>query len=476
MYFDHEMGRNKNNEVFEEITIGNVAAEGKCVARVNNQVVFVEGVAPGDVVDLMVTKRKKNFLEGKPVRFYNFSDYRQKPFCAHFDLCGGCKWQHLKYESQLEFKQQQVVDSLERIAKVQLPEIKNILPSPDDRYYRNKLEFTFTNKRWLTSEEIKTGNIISKNALGFHVPKRFDKIIDIQHCHLQPDPSNTIRVKVRDFAEENNLPFFDLVNQTGFLRNLIIRNTLSGQLMVVVVFAYENKAEIQKLMNFIKEEFPDISSLQYVVNTKKNDTINDLEVIPFSGRPYITETMDGLDFRIGPKSFFQPNPKQALQLYKTARNFANLSGHEVVYDLYTGTGTIANFVAGKSKKVVGIEYLAEAIEDAKINSQINNITNTEFFAGDIQNILNEDFLYIHGLPDVIITDPPRAGMHADIIHMLLRIAAPTIVYISCNPATQARDIGMLDEKYELKAVQPVDMFPHTTHVENVVLLKLKDEE
>ncbi|CAN5576483.1 23S rRNA (uracil(1939)-C(5))-methyltransferase RlmD [soil metagenome] len=468
------MGKNRKTTVFEEINIENVAAEGKCVARVDNQVIFVEGVAPGDVVDLLVTKRKKNFMEARPIKFYSYSEDRQKPFCAHFDLCGGCKWQHLTYESQIKFKQQQVVDNLERIAKVKLPAINPILPSPDERYYRNKLEFTFTNKRWLTHEEIKTENILSKNALGFHVRKRFDKIIDIQHCHLQPDPSNTIRVRVRNFAEENNLPFFDLVNQIGFLRNLIVRNTLDGQIMVIVIFAYEDQYNIDKIMSFIEKEFSEITSLLYVVNPKKNEIIHDLEVITFSGKSYITETMEGLHFRIGPKSFFQPNVKQALQLYSTARNFANLTGQEVVYDLYTGTGTIANFVAGKSKKVIGIEYVAEAIEDAKINSKINNISNTQFYAADIQNLLNEDFLNSHEPPDVVITDPPRAGMHQDVVNMLLKMAAPTIVYISCNPATQARDIGMLDEKYELKAVQPVDMFPHTTHVENVVLLNLRD--
>lgn len=466
----NKKSRRNRNFIIENVTIESVAAEGKCVARHDNQVIFVESVAPGDVVDLLVYNRKKSFMEARPVKFHQFSTFRQKPFCAHFDNCGGCKWQHLDYEKQLEFKRQQVVDNLERIGKISLPEIPPILASPLDRYYRNKLEFTFSNKRWLTNDEIQTQDELSRNALGFHVPKRFDKIINIEHCHLQGDPSNAIRVKVRDYAEQHQLTFFDIVNQTGFLRNLIIRNTQSGELMVLVQFAYEDQIEINKLMEFLQSEFPEITSLLYVVNEKKNEIFHDLEVKTFAGNPFITEEMEGLQFRIGPKSFFQTNAYQAFELYKIARNFAGLSGNEIVYDLYTGTGTIANFVAKYAKKVIGLEYVPEAIEDAKINSKINNIENTVFFAGDIQNLLDEAFVQQNELPDVIITDPPRAGMHANVVEMLLKIAAPKIVYVSCNPATQARDIALLDPLYEVKEIQPVDMFPHTHHVENVVLL------
>jgi 23S rRNA (uracil1939-C5)-methyltransferase len=459
--------------IFEKVQIGNVAAEGKCVARYENQVIFVEGVAPGDVVDLLVVNKKKSFMEARPLHFHKLSEHRQLPFCAHFEVCGGCKWQHLTYPIQLEYKRQQVIDNLERIAKVPLPDVNPILPSPDERYYRNKLEFTFSNKRWLTNNEIQSDEIYSRNALGFHIPKRFDKIINIEHCHLQSDPSNTIRVQVREYAEAHNLLFFDMVEQTGFMRNLIIRNTTLGELMVIVQFAYHDETEIRNLMEFLRIRFQEITSLLYVVNSKKNELFHDLQVITYAGKSFITEEMEGLQFRIGPKSFFQTNAKQALELYRIAREFAGLTGTEVVYDLYSGTGTIANFVAKNAKKVIGLEYVPEAIEDAVINSQINNIQNTEFYAGDIQELLNATWLQEHELPDVIITDPPRAGMHLNVLDMLLKIAASKIVYISCNPATQARDISILDEKYKVVKVQPVDMFPHTQHVENVVLLKLK---
>ncbi|MDQ3394279.1 MAG: 23S rRNA (uracil(1939)-C(5))-methyltransferase RlmD [Bacteroidota bacterium] len=473
------MGRNnrKNqNFILEKVSIGNVAAEGKCVARYDNQVIFVEGVAPGDVADLLVTNKKKSFMEAKPLKFHEYSPFRQLPFCAHFKVCGGCKWQHINYDTQLEYKRQQVIDNLERIAKVALPEINPILASPQDRYYRNKLEFTFSNKRWLTTEEIKSEGKLSRNALGFHIPKRFDKIINVEHCHLQPDPSNTIRVQVRGYAEAHNLSFFDMVEQTGFLRNLIIRNTTSGEIMVIVQFAYQDDVEIENLMGFLEKRFPEISSLLYIVNTKKNEIFHDLPVITYAGKPYITEEMEGLQFRIGPKSFFQTNALQAYELYRIARDFAGLTGQEIVYDLYTGTGTIANFVAKNALKVIGLEYVPEAIDDAIVNSQINNINNTVFYAGDIQDLLNDTLINQHGQPDVVITDPPRAGMHVNVVEMLLKIKAPKIVYISCNPATQARDLALLDQKYKVLKVQPVDMFPHTQHVENIVLLRLRGED
>lgn len=466
------MGQKQKSQVIEKVTITGIAAEGKCIARHENQVIFVEDVAPGDVVDLQVTMKKKKFMEGKPLRFHQYSKDRQAPFCIHYDMCGGCKWQHITYDLQLAYKRQQVIDNMERIAKVTLPEIQAIIPSAETRYYRNKLEFTFTNKKWLTKEEIaSTDEALNKDALGFHIPRRFDKILDITHCHLQPEPSNSIRNALKAFAREKNLPFYDLVGQEGLMRNLIVRTANTGDVMAIVQFAYEDQEAIDMVMAFIHDRFPEVTSLQYIINSKGNDSFYDQDVICFAGEATITEAMEDLRFRVGPKSFYQTNAAQALVLYQVARDMAGLQGHETVYDLYTGTGTIANFVARTAKKVVGIEAIAAAIEDARVNATINTIENTLFFAGDMRDVLNMDFIKQHGQPDVIITDPPRAGMHVDVVQRLLEIGASRIVYISCNPATQARDIALLDAMYAVKAVQPVDMFPHTYHVENVVLLE-----
>ncbi|HEY8400357.1 MAG TPA: 23S rRNA (uracil(1939)-C(5))-methyltransferase RlmD [Cytophagaceae bacterium] len=456
----------------ENVCIQDIVAEGKCITRHENKVIFVENVAPGDIVDLKVFKSKKNFAEASVTKFHEYSKDRKEPFCQHFGTCGGCKWQHIAYEVQLKYKQKQVADALERIGKVKLPEISSILPSQATTYYRNKLEFTFSNKRWLTEDEIGSEETLQRNALGFHIPGRFDKILDITHCYLQPDPSNAIRLEVQKYALEKGLIYFDLKEQVGLLRNLIIRTASTGETMVIVQFFHEDEAIIP-LMEHLKTTFPQITSLNYIVNPKKNETFHDQEVILFAGTPYITERMENLQYRIGPKSFYQTNSEQAYHLYKVTREFAGLTGEEVVYDLYTGTGTIANFVAAKAKKVIGIEYVEMAIEDAKVNSQINNINNTIFYAGDMKDILTADFVAKHEKPDVIITDPPRAGMHEDVCKVLLASGAKRIVYVSCNPATQARDIALLNEKYEVKKVQPVDMFPHTHHVENVVLLELR---
>lgn len=459
-------------KVLEQVLIEGIAAEGKCVARVDDQVIFVQEVAPGDVVDVLVTRKKPSFMEGKPLKFHSYSKDRVAPFCEHFGTCGGCKWQHIPYELQLKYKHQQVVDNLERIAKVALPEITPILGSSNVQFYRNKLEYTFTDWRWLTKEEIDSEGEINRNGLGFHIPGRFDKILDIDKCFHQPDPSNAIRLAVRDYARENEIEFFNIRKQTGVLRNLIIRNSVKNDWMVIVQFAKEDDSN-EGLLNHIAENFPEVTSLQYVINGKANETFQDLEVITHKGLPYITEEMEGIQFRVGPKSFYQTNATQAYELYKIARDFAALTGEEIVYDLYTGTGTIANFVAKDAKQVIGVEYVEAAIEDAKINSEINKIDNTLFYAGDMKDLLNDDFMAQHEKPDVIITDPPRAGMHADVVNMLLKIGAEKIVYVSCNPATQARDIALLDEKYKVTRVQPVDMFPQTHHVENVVLLELK---
>lgn len=458
--------------VLENLRITAIAAEGKCIARHEEVVVFVEGaVAPGDVVDVQLTRKKKNFMEGVPVRFHEQSALRTTPFCEHFGTCGGCKWQHIRYETQLAYKQQQVVDNLERIAKVSLPTVQPILASAEKTYYRNKLEFTFSPNRWLTDADMPFKDSLDRRALGFHIPKRFDKILDIQHCYLQPDPSNAIRLAVRQYAAEHNLSFHDNVRQEGFLRNLIIRTANSGEIMVILQLFHEDLSDTEKLLGFLHGQFPQITSLQYIVNGKGNETFHDLEVKLFAGQPYITERMEELQFRVGPKSFYQTNAGQAYQLYKIAREYANLQGNETVYDLYTGTGTIANFVARQARKVIGLEYVPMAIEDAKVNAQLNQITNAEFFAGDIRELLTENFLQQHGKPDVVITDPPRAGMDPAVTEMLLVAAPQRIVYVSCNPATQARDVGLLDARYTVKAVQPVDMFPHTHHVENVVWLE-----
>jgi 23S rRNA (uracil1939-C5)-methyltransferase len=457
--------------VLENVPILEMAAEGKCIARYNDKVIFVEHAAPGDVADLKIVKNKSRFSEAVPIKFRALSDKRTEPFCEHFGICGGCKWQHITYETQLFYKEKQVKDNLERIAKIQIPPIEPILPSAVQQFYRNKLEYTFSNKKWLTTEEINSGLDYNRNALGFHIPGRFDKIIDIQNCYLQPAPSNDIREAVKKEALESGISFFDLIQQTGLLRNLIIRTSTLGEVMVIVQFFEKNEMMIQKIMDCLKNKFPSITSLLYIINTKKNETYQDQEIITYSGNPYITEQMEGLTFRIGPKSFYQTNPVQAYELYKIVRNFAGLTGKELVYDLYTGTGTIANFVAAHCARVIGLEYVEMAIEDAKVNSHINGIQNTEFYAGDIKDLLSEEFIHLQGKPEVVITDPPRAGMHEGVIQMILHMEPGKIVYVSCNPATQARDLALLDCKYEVKKIRPVDMFPHTQHVENVVLLE-----
>lgn len=467
------MSRKMKNKVLTNLTIERIASEGKCVGHHDGKVVFVANVAPGDVVDVRITKGKSSFMEGEAIHFHEYSKDRITPFCPHFGTCGGCKWQHIHYELQKEYKRQQVVDQFERIAKVAIPEVAPILGSAKTQYYRNKLDFTFSNSRWLTREEINSGEDFERNALGFHIPKMFDKIIDIEHCYLQDGLSNDVRNGLRDFARANQLSFYNIRSQQGLLRNLIIRTTSTGQTMVIVQFGENDPEGIQLVMNFLKERFSGITSLLYVINTKGNETFHDLELVTFAGQPFIEEEMEGLKFRIGPKSFYQTNSEQAYELYKVARDFADLKGDEVVYDLYTGTGTIANFVAKRAKQVIGVEYVEAAIEDAKLNSQLNGITNTLFYAGDMKDILNEEFISNHAKPDVIITDPPRAGMDEKVVQMLLRLEAPKIVYVSCNPATQARDLALLDEKYQVEKVLPVDMFPQTYHVENVVLLKRK---
>lgn len=470
----------KKNRILEEVKIEGIAAEGKALARVENKVVFVKGVAPGDIVDLRVIKKRKNYLEATPVHFHKYSDDRVEPFCEHFGTCGGCKWQHIPYQLQLDFKQQQVEDQLIRIGKIEGIKPAKIMGSKNTEYYRNKLEFTFSNNRWLTREEIDSGESFDQSVLGFHVPGRFDKILQINHCYLQAEPSNSIRNAVYEFAIENDIAFYDIKKNVGLLRNLTIRTTSTGETMVILQVGENNRNDTVKVLEFLKSTFPEITSLNYVINLKLNDSMQDQQVINYAGQEYITEEMikeegsdEKLQFRIGPKSFYQTNSEQAYELYKAARKFAALTGDEIVYDLYTGTGTIANFVAHEAGKVVGIEYVEEAIVDARINSEINGIENTSFFAGDMKDVLNDEFVAENGKPDVIIVDPPRAGMHADVVKMLDRLGAKKIVYVSCNPATQARDVDLLKDNYKVVSLQPVDMFPQTHHVENIALLELK---
>ena len=467
--------KKKELPLLEKVTITDVAAEGKAVAKVNELVIFVPYVVPGDVVDLQVKRKKNHYAEAVAVKFHEKSPLRTEPFCSHFGVCGGCKWQCLSYEEQLKYKQKQVFDNLTRIGKVELPEFRPILGSEKARFYRNKLEFTFSNKRWLTEEEVKQDvKYDQMNAVGFHIPGAFDKVLAIDKCWLQDDISNQIRNAVRDYAYAHNFPFFDLRTQEGLLRNIMIRTSSTGELMVVLqckVTDDEGRRKMEEILQFMADSFPQITSLMYVINNKCNDTIGDLDVEVFKGNDHIFEEMEGLRFKVGPKSFYQTNSEQAYNLYKVAREFAGLTGNELVYDLYTGTGTIANFVARKARKVVGIEYVPEAIEDAKVNSALNGIDNTLFYAGDMKDILTNDFIAEHGRPDVIITDPPRAGMHNNVIDVILAAEPKRIVYVSCNPATQARDLQLLDGKYKVTAVQPVDMFPHTHHVENVVQLE-----
>lgn len=468
------------NKIIEQISIIDIAEEGKGVGKTDELVVFVEKAVPGDVADLEIYRKKKNFAEAKISKLIKPSQYRTDAFCAHFGVCGGCKWQHMLYDAQLLYKQKAVTDALQRLGKLDVTGLMlPILPSRQTTYYRNKLEYTFSNKRWLTDGETRTDDM-ELNALGFHVPGRFDKILDIDHCYLQADPSNQIRNRVREYALQQGMSFYDIKAHEGGLRNLIIRTSSTGELMVIVVFAYATQEQIEAMMGFVAAEFPQITSLLYIVNKKMNDTIFDQDVVAYRGPDYIYEAMpvsaDGkevIKFRIGPKSFYQTNSEQALHLYEIARDFAEFKGDELVYDLYTGAGTIANFVAGRVKQVIGVEYVPQAIEDAKVNSAINNITNTTFYAGDMKDVLTADFVAQHGKPDVIITDPPRAGMHVDVVNRMMEISAEKIVYVSCNAATQARDLLILKEKYDVVKIQPVDMFPHTQHVENVVLLKLK---
>lgn len=466
--------KKKELPLFENVEVVDIAAEGKAIARVDDMVVFIPYVVPGDIIDIQLTRKKNKYAEGKPVRFVSYSSNRTESFCEHFGICGGCKWQILPYSEQLKFKQKQVEDNLVRIGKIELPEIQPILGSDKTQFYRNKLEFTFSNKRWLTLEQIHSGESFDNmNALGFHIPGMFDKVLDINKCWLQDDISNQIRNFVRQYCYEKNYTFFDLRNRGGLMRNMIVRTSTTGELMVIVVFYDNEKEQHEDLLNAIANKFPSITSLLYIINQKANDTITDQEVLTWKGNDFIYEEMEGLKFKIGPKSFYQTNSEQAYNLYKITRDFAGLTGNELVYDLYTGTGTIANFVASQANKVVGIEYVEDAIEDAKFNSQNNGVENTLFYAGDMKDILTQDFINEHGRPDVIITDPPRAGMHDDVTKTILFAEPNRIVYVSCNPATQARDLALLDEKYKVEKVQPVDMFPHTHHVENVVLLVKK---
>lgn len=471
------MGRKKLDLILENVKIEAVAAEGKSLAHVDGTVVFVEFAVPGDIVNVKVTKKKKNYMEGFILEIVKPSEDRLQPFCEHFGICGGCRWQPLPYDMQLKAKQQQVWDQLVRIGHLEIPDISPILPSDKTKYYRNKLEFTFSNKRWIyNNEDPDSLTDEERLGLGFHVGKFFDKVLDIKHCSLQPDPSNEIRLFIREYAVTHNLEFYNIRENTGFLRNIIVRNNQVGDVMLTVCFAYDDQDKIVPMLDAIAAEFPQIKSLHYVINEKLNDSISDLDCILYKGEDAIWETMGKLKFKIGPKSFYQTNSEQAYKLYSVAKEFAALTGNEVVYDLYTGTGTIAQFISDKASKVIGIEYVKEAIEDARINAEANGITNCTFFDGDMKDILTADFIKEHGKPEVMIIDPPRAGMHPDVVKVIMEAAPERIVYVSCNPASQARDLAMMSPMYEITAVQPVDMFPHTMHVENVCALKLKDKK
>lgn len=467
--------KRKPYPVLEGVSIIDVAAEGNAIARVDDMVVFVPYGAPGDIVDIQLVKKRKSYAEGRIIRIVNPGNSRISPICSHFGICGGCRWQHLPYEVQLQCKQKQVVDALERIAKIELPSVLPIKGSDNIWEYRNKMEYTFSNKRWLTAEQMASGaTFTERDGAGFHIPGAFDKVLDIEQCHLQESFGNDIRNFVKEYGISNGLSFYDLRGQNGLLRTLMVRIASTGETMAVMCFGEDDREAINAVMDAIRHRFPGITSLMYVINLKVNDTIADQEVILHSGREYIEEEMEGLRFRIGPKSFYQTNSRQAYELYKVVRDFAGLTGNELVYDLYTGTGTIANFVSRKARKVVGIEYVPEAIADAKVNSAVNGIENTVFYAGDMKDVLNAEFIARNGHPDVIIVDPPRAGMHSDVVDVILDAAPKRIVYVSCNPATQARDLALLDTRYRAVAVQPVDMFPHTHHVENVVRLERRD--
>lgn len=470
------MARNKTEIILRNVEIEAVAAEGKSLAHVEGAVLFVEFAVPGDIVDVKVTKKKKNYMEGFILSIVKPSAHRLKPFCEHFGICGGCKWQPLPYTMQLQAKQQQVYDQLVRIGHLEVPEISPILPSEKTAFYRNKLEFTFSSKRWINNDEdAEALSPEEKLGLGFHVGRFFDKVLDIRHCSLQPEPSNKIRLFIKDYALKHKLEFYNIRENTGFLRNMIVRNNKKGDVMLTIVFAYMDET-IAPMLDAISKEFPEITSLYYVINSKLNDSISDLECTLYKGDDAIWETMGNLKFKIGPKSFYQTNSDQAHRLYSVAKEFAALTGNEIVYDLYTGTGTIAQFVSDKAAKVIGIEYVKEAIDDAWVNAEANKIDNCTFFAGDMKDILTSEFIAEHGKPEVMIIDPPRAGMHPDVVKVILEAAPERIVYVSCNPASQARDLAMMSDKYEITAVQPVDMFPHTMHVENVCALRLRTEE
>ncbi len=461
----------KKKPIFENIEITDIGAEGKALAKADGRVIFVRGGIPGDVMDIQITKKRRKYMEGIPLHIYKHGDMRVKPFCKHFGICGGCKWQHLEYTKQLEYKQKQVSEQFRYIGDLCIPEVNPILPAPENQYYRNKLEFTFSNKRYLLKEEIDNKiKIEQSDALGFHVTGLYDKVVNIEHCYLQNDPSNQIRNKTKSFADKEQLPFFDIRNQTGFLRNLIIRTSSLNEVMVIVSFFYDNKEQVSKVMTFLSDTFPEINSLMYVVNPGGNDNITGLEVKCWKGKPYIHEKIEQLTYQIGPTSFYQTNSQQVVNLYKKIKEFAGLTGDETVYDLYTGIGTIALYLADAAKKVIGIESVHEAVENARINASLNNISNAEFYTGDMKDILTSTFIRETGIPDIIILDPPRAGVHPDVINTLLKAAPEKIIYVSCNPATQARDINMLGNQYKIFSLQPVDMFPHTHHLENITLL------
>ncbi len=461
---------NKFLPLLEKVEIEDAGSEGKALLRFENMVVFVPFAAPGDVCDIQITRKRKSFYEGRIEKIHTYSEMRTEPKCSHFGSCGGCKWQHIEYEKQLEYKQKQVKDNLLRIGKLDLPEIEPIIPSKKTYYYRNKLEFTFSNRKWLTDPTIDRSDEQKMKGLGFHMPGKFDRIIDINNCYLQDPLSNSIRLAVREYAIKQNLSFYNVKKWSGFLRNLIIRNTSTGEWMVIVVFNEKKTEKIKNLLQFIYDKFPQITSLIYVINNKRNPDISDQETKLFAGKPFIIEELEDLKFKIGPKSFFQTNTGQALRLYRTARDFADFKGNENVFDLYSGTGTIANFISRHIKKAVGIEYVQAAIDDAWENAKINNITNVSFHSGDILQIMDEEFIRDHGKPDVIITDPPRTGMHEKVVRKIMNISPDKIIYISCNPATQARDMSILKSKYHIVRIQPIDMFPQTHHVENVVLM------
>jgi len=464
--------RKKPLPLLEKVSIENIGAEGKSIARVDNMVIFVKGALPGDVADLQVFRKKGRYMEARVVKYHSYSDQRTEAFCAHFGICGGCKWQHLPYERQLHYKEQQVVDAFRHIAGLEIPETLPILASDPTTFYRNKLEYTFSNRRWLLDEEAASDTPLEHtNALGLHVPGRFDKVVDLEKCYLQASPSNEIRNFLRDLALKKKLSFYDHKTNEGLLRNLIIRTSTLGEVMVILSVQFD-VPELYELLEAVKKKFTDLTSLMYVINPKKNETLYDQDIICYSGRDHIFEELENLKFKIGPKSFFQTNSYQALRLYQVSRDFAGLTGDEVLYDLYTGTGTIANFMAAKARRVVGIESVPESIQDAKVNSRLNGIENTSFFTGDMKDIFDDSFIRENGRADVIITDPPRAGMHAKVVEQILRMSPGRIVYVSCNPATQARDVELLASSYKLTRIQPVDMFPHTHHVENVALLEL----